>query len=262
VTDQANHQWRQSFVVDIKPEHAPIENFEIADGRRLTFIQGGKDTVSSVLGKGNGDGIANPGESIAILVRDGGNLWPASLYSLNQSINLQGAHTRISDSWSDFDHVGGTFKFHVPLISSHGAGETIDLFAEYWLPDYPDHPIKSGKISIQVSGKDQTPPQISWINIADDNIIRVKFYDGGEVSRAEATLHLIDDPDSDFQVDLNDQGMSGDRIAGDQVFSKKINVPKFGLYQISIVVSDFLDNKKIIKIPETYVLYGAKLYHE
>ncbi len=262
VTDQAGHQWQQSLVVDIKSENTTIENYEIADGRKLTFIRGGKDTVRAMIGKGNGDGIANPGESIAILVEDGGQLWPASLYSLNQSVNLQGTSTRISDSWTGFDHVGGTFKFDVPILSSHSAGKSIDLLAEYWLPEYPDHHIKKGKISVQVVGKDRTPPQISWINIADDNILQVKFYDGDEVSQAKATLHFENDPNAAFQVDLNDQGMEGDSVAGDQVFGQKIKVPKFGLYQLSIIVSDFSGNENIIKIPESNVLYGAKLYHK
>jgi hypothetical protein len=184
------------------------------------------------------------------------------LYSLNPSVDLRSNHTKIPDSWTDFDHVGGSFKQSIPLISSDDPDGTIDLLAEYWLPDYPDHPIKSGKISIKVSGKDHTSPQMSWINIADDNIIQIKLYDGGEVSKAKATLQLVDNPDSEFRVDLNDQGMEGDNIAGDQVFSKKITVPKFGVYQISIAVSDDLGNERRIKIPKSYVFYGAKLYHE
>jgi hypothetical protein len=151
---------------------------------------------------------------------------------------------------------------HVPVLSSEGAGKTIDFFAEYWLPAYPDHPMKSGKISIQVTGKDQTPPQMSWINIKDDNILRVKLYDGGEIARAEAILQHTEDREAEFQITLNDQGMDGDSMAGDQVFSKKIDVPKFGLYQISIEVTDVSGNKNTIQIPAPYVLYGAKLYHE
>ncbi|WP_277478754.1 alpha/beta hydrolase-fold protein [Catalinimonas alkaloidigena] len=262
LTDQKNHQWQESFTVDIKPESAPTGNFEIADGREITFVQGGKDTVTSVLGVGNGDGEVNPGESIAILVKDEGILWPASLYSSDPDVDLSGSHTRVSDSWTEFDHVGGSFKYSVPTISSDCSGKTIHLLAEYWIPDYPDHHIRNNKISILVSGKDQTPPKMAWAEIGDDNIIQVRLYDGGNISQASATFQLEDEPETKFLLDLNDEGIDGDSVAGDKVFSRQIKAPKFGLYQISVTASDFLDNTTTIQIPEPSTLYGAKLYYK
>ncbi|WP_158856431.1 alpha/beta hydrolase-fold protein [Lunatibacter salilacus] len=104
--DRNNNEWQEDFVLHLKPKGKPIERFEIADGREVTFLKGGKDTVSMVLGVGNGDGIPNPGESIVVLVNDGGINRLTSLHSFSPLVDLKSSHTRVSDSWSNFDHVG------------------------------------------------------------------------------------------------------------------------------------------------------------
>ena len=58
------------FEIPIFKKDLPeIKEFEIADGRVVTVSKGGINEETIFLGKGNGDGIANPGESIVILVR-------------------------------------------------------------------------------------------------------------------------------------------------------------------------------------------------
>ena len=94
----------------------------------------------------------------------------------------------------DFDHVGASAKYYVPLIASDcPENHTIDFFAEYWLPDYPLHIIKQGVIKIKVKGKDTTSPQISWVDIPGDNIIQVKVYDGSKIQSVKAKFILKED---------------------------------------------------------------------
>ena len=51
--------------------------------------------------------------------------------------------------------------FH--LISSDcPENQVIDFIAEYWLPDYPNHIIRQGKVAVKVTGSDQTPPEMKW----------------------------------------------------------------------------------------------------
>ena len=52
-----------------------IKDFEIADGKVFTVAKSGTDIETILLGSGNGDGVANPGESIVILVKDQNKYW-------------------------------------------------------------------------------------------------------------------------------------------------------------------------------------------
>src|SRR5690606_30787635 len=89
VSDHSGRHWKQSFVVNIKPQVEEIHEYEIADGRTVTFARGGNDTLTTTLGIGNGDGIPNPGESIVVLVKDN-SLWQlSSLHSLNPHVDLK-----------------------------------------------------------------------------------------------------------------------------------------------------------------------------
>jgi hypothetical protein len=116
-------------------------------------------------------------------------------------LDFSGKQTKVSDNWANFDHVGGSFKYNVPLISSDCPPETeMDLFAEYWLPDYPVHKIRNGMISIKILGSDQTAPQLTWLKVAGDNIIRAKLYDGGEISHVEAILTSKEDPGAESRI--------------------------------------------------------------
>ena len=71
-----------------------------------------------MLGHGNGDGIANPGESIVILVKDQNKYWRTHLTFSDKYVNPFGLNKRMSDDWTSFDHVGASAKYSVPLISS------------------------------------------------------------------------------------------------------------------------------------------------
>ena len=261
--DEKGQEWEEHFVIDLKPQGSAIDDFEIADGRAVTFQKGGKDTVNMVLGVGNGDGIPNPGEAIVVLVRDGGVNRLAALHSLNPIVDLQSTHTRISDSWAQFDHVGGSFKYSVPLISAGCApGTDITFYVEYWVPDYPDHHIKGGEVTLTVYGEDKTAPQLDWARVKGDNIFQAKLYDGGEIVQADVTLRPEKDPETRFNFTLNDSGKSGDKAAADGVFSQKIQVEAFGLYEAEVSVTDDKGNKGVYRYPEKFIFHEVDLYHE
>lgn len=263
LTDKKGNRWGQSLVLELKNPSPAITKFVIADGRELNFFKGGKESVSANLGVGNGDGIANPGESIVVLVEHEGLLLPTKLYSLNKNVDLKSSHARISDSWTSFDHVGASFKISKPLISADcPPGTKLEFHTEYWLPDYPDHHIFTGTISMEVSGEDRSPPQLDWFRLAGDNIFQARFYDGGKIKSATLRLRPEKKSDSVLVFDLTDDGLSGDRVADDQVFSKKVQVSTFGLYNGQLSVEDHAGNESLMDLPNHLVFHEAPIYNK
>ena len=254
--DENNDEWVYFFEIPLKNNLPEIKDFEIADGRIFTVAKGGIDNETVLLGHGNGDGIPNPGESIVLLVKDHDKYWRTDLYFSDQFVNPFGITTRQSDDWTDFDHVGASAKYDIPLIASNcPENHIIDFFAEYWLPDYPLHIIKQGVIKIKVQGKDATPPQMSRVDIPGDNIINVKVYDGSKIQSVKATFILKEDPQKSFEVELNDDGLAEDRVKEDRLFSKKIPEQKFGFYRIVVEAIDSFGNKTIEEAPGEFLLH-------
>lgn len=152
--------------------------------------------------------------------------------------------------------MGGSAKYDVPLISSNcPENSTIDFFAEYWLPQYPYHIIKQGVIKMQVKGKDNTPPKISWVHVPADNLIQAKVYDGSKIQSVKAKLILRDDPSKSFELELKDDGMGEDLVEADNVFSKKIPEQKFSFYKVEVEAIDSFGNKTIEKFPDEFVVH-------
>jgi poly(3-hydroxybutyrate) depolymerase len=245
IHDGKNHEWTDFFEIPIRKELPLFKNVEIADGRTFTVPAAGVDSVSIFLGTGNGDGIANPGESIVLLVKDQGRYWRTELYTSDKFVNKNGINARYSDNWGNYDHVGGSAKYSVPLLSSDcPQNHNIEFFAGYWLPDYPDHIIKQGKINIIVTGEDHTPPVIRWANVSGDNTVQVKAYDGSKIKQVIVRLKDKDDPQRTIEAVLNDDGKDGDRTEADGLFTKKIPEQKFGLFRMEIEVKDSFGNNK------------------
>ena len=243
ISDDQGHKWEQSFVVHVFPRVSEFTDFVVADGKPFTVAAAGDDTVSLFLGKGNGDGIANPGESIVLLIRDQGVYHRAEVYSKDSYIDPDGTRIRMSDSWSSYDHVGASEKYSVPLISSGTPqNHVVEFFATYWLPDYPYHIIRQGIVRLPVSGSDHTSPVLRKAEITGDNTVHVWLYDGGTIERVKARLIAEDNPEKTIDVLLNDAGREGDRIAGDRMFSKTIDPEGFGLYRIEVEAVDSFGN--------------------
>ena len=254
--DEHNNEWVDFFELPLKKNLPGIKDFEIADGKIFTVAKGGVDSETILLGRGNADGIANPGESIVLLVKDQNKYRRTTLFSSDQFINLFGINVRQSDDWTDFDHVGASAKYNVSLIASNcPENHNIDFFAEYWLPDYPLHIIKQGVIKIKVQGRDTSPPQMGWVDIPGDNIIHVKVYDGSKIQSVKARLILKENPGKSFEVELKDDGLAEDSAGGDRVFSKKIPEQKFGFYRVVVEAIDSFGNKMIEEAPGEFLLH-------
>lgn len=249
-------EWTDYVDVPLFPDRKRFEDIIIADGKSFTVAKSGNDTATVFLGNGNGDGVANPGESIVILVRDGNKLWRTQLSGTDPYVNPFGANKRESDNWAFFDHVGGSAKYHIPLISSHcPPNRKIELFAEYWLPDQPLHIERQGIVSFTVRGSDTTPPVLNRIDLAGDNVLQVYVRDGGNVTRAIATLTDEKDSGRVVTVTLNDDGKDGDRAANDRVFSGTVPPQKFGIFRARIEAEDEFGNRGTHESERSFVLH-------
>jgi hypothetical protein len=256
IRDQNKNEWVEYFELPVKKNLPEIKDFEIADGKTFTVAKAGTDLETVLLGTGNGDGIANPGESIVLLIKDKGKYWRAHLFSSDKYINPFGVNTRVSDNWTPFDHVGASAKYSVPLISSDcPENYSTSFFAEYWLPEYPYHIIKQGVIKINVKGKDKTAPKLKWVKIPGDNIIQARVYDGSNIQQVKATFISKNDLTVSFDAELKDDGTGGDRVGNDNVFSKEIPHRQFGPYKVIIEAIDSYGNKLIQEIPEEFLLH-------
>ena len=256
ITDENNNEWSEFLDVSLRADQPEITAFEIADGKLFEVAEAGDDTTVVYLGAGNGDGVANPGESIVILIKDQNRAWRTYLYSSDKYVNPSGLNIRSSDNWGSYDHVGGSAKYSIPVLSSEcPQNHLVEFFAEYWLPDYPNHIIKRGKVRINVHGKDSTPPQLQWVRGSGDNVIQAKVYDGGKIQSVNAKLISKEDPEKFFQVELTDDGKEGDRAEGDHVFSRKIPDRKFGLYNVEIEAIDAFGNKMTETKPDIIVFF-------
>ena len=256
IKDENGQEWKDFIDIPLRIDGPEIKDFIVADGREFAVAAAGDDTVSVFLGNGNGDGKANPGESIVILVNDNGRYFRTYLYTANQYINPAGIHIRKSDSWGTYDHVGGSAKYSVPVLASDcPRNHKVKFFAEYWLPNYPDHIIKRGVVEINIDGKDQTAPELDWVKISGDNVIQAKLVDGGRISSVKAKFLLKDDPKKSFELELNNEGDAGDLAKGDLVFSRKIQEVGFGSYHVVIEAVDSYGNTTKKEWPETMVVH-------
>ena len=254
--DDKKNEWVEFVDIPLKKKVAEIKDFEIADGRMVTVAKSGVDTETIMLGHGNGDGIANRGESIVILVKDQNKLWRADITTNDPYVNPFGTNVRKSDSWSPLDHVGASAKYDIPLIAAdcpdnHG----IDFFVEYWQPEYPLHIIRQGTVKVNVRGEDTTPPIIGNIYATADNVIQIQLIDGSKIKQVKATLIDDNDPKKVLSGVLTDDGTNGDRASNDLVFSQKIPSQVFGIFRVVIEGEDTAGNKFVHESNEKVVLH-------
>jgi S-formylglutathione hydrolase FrmB len=243
VNDGGN-QWTQYIDLPVKKQVPEIKEFEIADGRNISVANSGIDVKAIQLGKGNGDGVANPGESIVVLVKDSGKLWRTDLTFSDSALNPGGLVTRRSDWWTDMDHVGASAKYDEVLIAAdYPQNKEAEFFAEYWLPKYPMHIVKQGLVKIKISGKDITPPAIDSIQFRGDNTIEVKVTDGGDIKSVTAKMIRQYELEKVIDVQLKDDGANGDRTPDDHVFSAHIPDQKFATYRIVVEAIDASGNR-------------------
>src|SRR5205085_2669257 len=90
------------------PDARPATNFRLADGKSFNIFQEGTKRLPLTIGKGNGDGQANSGEMLAVLLPDGDAWRAAELFTNDWCVDLS---ERASDVWSAYDHVGASAKY-------------------------------------------------------------------------------------------------------------------------------------------------------
>jgi S-formylglutathione hydrolase FrmB len=272
--DEDGLEWEEEFELRFKDPVAEITDFVIADGKEMTVVNAAVDSVTGVVGAGNGDGIANPGETIVILVKEGGRYLRTNAYTLHPQINAQNTNIRISDKWQEYDHIGGSVKYTKPVISSGEApGKNIWFYVEYWLPANHiisgQHIIKKGKIKIEVKGKDETPPQMQWLQVVTNDRIEARVYDGSGIDKVTitfvpnvkaSTIKYVnwDEVPEAFEVELADNGLNGDVVKGDGVYSRKIeNQPSY-FYNIEVKTIDSEGNNEVFRWQEAFLLKNTE----
>jgi hypothetical protein len=130
------------------PPAAKAGAFRIADGLSLPVYQRGDAVQPLTLGTGNGDGKANPGERIAILLPEGDAYRAAELFTNDACLDLTG---RASDNWGGYDHVGASAKISLPLIQASCApGHVVRALARIQLPNKPNHRIRYAVVEFQI----------------------------------------------------------------------------------------------------------------
>lgn len=242
--DNRDQSWTVPFEVRLFADVSLLDGVQVADGRFCRVQTGGNQLEEKFLGIGNGDGIANPGESVQVLVKDQKELRLTSLYTTDPFVNSSGLNLRFSDYWGKYDHVGGSAKYSMPTIAANcPPGHEIIFFTEYWLPNAPEHTLKRGLVRLRVQGSDHTAPKPRWAEISPWNLLEVQMIEGGSVREIRARLTQTQDPSYEVEIELNDQGRDGDKSAGDSIFGGTLPNPPEGDYQVVIEAVDASGNR-------------------
>ena len=135
--------------VPVFPKADPMADYVIADGTKLPVWQRAVQRSESVLGVGNGDGKAQPGEMIVIAARDGDAVRPVEVFTSDPCLDTT---KRVSDPWAAYDNVGATAKYTILLIASSCNGpRDIPVFVRYQLPNKPEHVLKEHVLTLRIS---------------------------------------------------------------------------------------------------------------
>jgi S-formylglutathione hydrolase FrmB len=141
--------------IPLFPPAPPFTDFRIADGQPVRMFQHAVQKTQLTLGDGNGDGKASPGERIAILIPEDDAYRAAELFTNDACVDNT---LRAFDDWSDYDHVGASSKYSLPLIKSDcPPGHVIHMLARVLLPNKPNHIVRFAAIDVPVvAGDSQT----------------------------------------------------------------------------------------------------------
>ncbi|HUQ92755.1 MAG TPA: alpha/beta hydrolase-fold protein [Bryobacteraceae bacterium] len=146
------------FPVEIPmfPDSPELAGVQILDGKSLPLWQRAVMKTEQVLGSGNGDGIAQAGETIAIAIPGDDAHRVVELFSSHPCVDLT---QRLSDPWAAYDHVGATAKISLARINDTcAAGQEIPFFARYQLPDKPEHILRQGVVKVRIAPAKVFPP--------------------------------------------------------------------------------------------------------
>jgi len=134
--------------IPLFPPAKPFPDFRIVDGQSVRIYAHATEKVQLTLGDGNSDGRANPGERIAILLPEDDVYRVAELITNDACVDNT---LRAFDDWSDYDHVGASAKYSLPLIKPESpAGHVIHALARVLLPAKPNDVVRYAAIEFQV----------------------------------------------------------------------------------------------------------------
>jgi hypothetical protein len=139
---------RMPVEIPLFPAAQPFPDFRIVDGQSARIYQHATEKVELTLGDGNADGKANPGERIAILLPEDDVYRAAEIITNDACVDNT---LRAFDDWSDYDHVGASAKYSLPLIKADcPAGHVVHALARVLLPDKPNHVVRYAAIEFPV----------------------------------------------------------------------------------------------------------------
>jgi hypothetical protein len=134
--------------VPLFPEAQVEKDILVSDGRSLPVWRRAVKVEEVALGDGNADGQAAPAEQVAVLLRDGDAFRAAELFGSDPCVDLT---SRGSDVWSDYDHVGASAKYSLPVIRPQcEPGHVVRLLARVLLPDKPEHKVRWAVVEFPV----------------------------------------------------------------------------------------------------------------
>jgi putative esterase len=134
--------------IPLFPPARAFPDFRVVDGQSVRVYQHATEKVDLTLGDGNADGKANPGERIAVLLPEDDVYRVAELFTNDACVDNT---LRGFDDWSDYDHVGASAKYSLPLIRQDcPAGHVIHALARVLLPDKPNDVVRYAAIDITV----------------------------------------------------------------------------------------------------------------
>jgi hypothetical protein len=110
-----------------------------------------------VVGSGNGDGVADRGETVALAVRDGEAFRLVEVVASHPCVDVSG---RVSDQWGTYDNVGASAKSSRVLVSSAcPEGAEIPLFLRYQRPSKPEHALVEGTTQLRIQRRPPMSPE-------------------------------------------------------------------------------------------------------
>ena len=232
-------------------------NLIINDGAKVTMWEHATSKTRKALGAGNGDRRANPGETISLLLPDGSAFRAGEMFTFDPCVDQSSSNTsagqylpwRLSDDWGDYDNVGGSVKYSLPIISSScPPGHRITFFVRYQIPNKPEHLLKQGVVTVAITGSDRTPPQPAGARVSG-HVVEIDLREGSGVRSATAVFRT---QSITLRVPLNDEGRDGDLTAGDAIFSGMIVNPPAGTYTLTVSAQDALGNSGTVPVRGTF----------
>ena len=145
---------RLPLEVPLFPAADKAVDFKVADGGEFSVFQHAVEKRTMRLGKGNGDGRAEAGETVMVLLPDQDAFRGAELFTNDACVDTT---ARISDVWSAYDHVGASVKYTQAVIRPECPdGHIVRMLARVQLPDRPNHKLRYAVIEMPVSGSRTT----------------------------------------------------------------------------------------------------------